>query len=286
MLTPRAWLAPHLPTLLVDEHRGHRTPMLEAFESARERLREAAPSTVLVVSARWVSNGPFLTDAGRQHRTITDYSGLGVEVRYDCAGAPALAKALAQAGTSAKLRTATASRGVDSGVTVPMHFLAPQREFPIVPLSLAEQPLDRCRAWGAVIHRVLSEWPEPVALVVGGLLSFDAHAWSLGRATPQVEEFDGQLLELLGAGQWSDLESARERARAASDPDRGAGAVQVECDLRHLEILRGFLGPSVRAERLAYESHPGVGAALLEFELPQPAVVDDAPHAEGEQPAS
>jgi hypothetical protein len=40
-----------------------------------------------------------------------------------------------------------------------------------------------------------------------------------------------------------------------------------EVELRHLEILRGFLGADVIGQVRSYESAPGVGAALVEFEL-------------------
>jgi len=137
MLTHRALLVPHLPTLVVDQHRGHETEMLAALAAASARLQAELPAALVVLSARWDSTGPFLVGADRRHRTITDYSGLGVELRYDCDGHPALARALARAGQKAGVRVETTTRGVDSGVTVPLHFLLPGRSVPVVPLSLA-----------------------------------------------------------------------------------------------------------------------------------------------------
>src|SRR6266545_8243048 len=60
MLTPRALLVPTLPTLLVDEHRRHRTPMLVALEDQAGRLQAEAPEIVVALSAGWESEGPFL----------------------------------------------------------------------------------------------------------------------------------------------------------------------------------------------------------------------------------
>src|SRR5262245_66221534 len=118
--------------------------MLDALRREAERLADERPTTVVVVSARWISEGPFLVDAGRRHRTLTDYAGFGVEVRYDCAGHPALARALVDAGTRAGVRVAAAKRGVDSGVTVPLHFLLPAPAGPVVPLSLADRSAEEC----------------------------------------------------------------------------------------------------------------------------------------------
>ena len=165
MLTPLAWLVPHVPTLLVDSIRGHRTPMLAALEDLSHLLFEDRPGAVVVVSARWQTSGPFMVDAGKRHRTLTDYSGFGVEVRYDCNGHPALAKALIAAGLKAGVRTTASTRGVDSGVAVPMSFLIPDKSVPVVPVSVADRPIDECRAWGAAMARAIDNWAEPVLFV-------------------------------------------------------------------------------------------------------------------------
>lgn len=258
MLTPRVLLAPTLPTLLVDEHRHHRTEMLVAFADQATRLKVDAPEIVVALSARWISEGPFLVDAGRRHRTLTDYPGFGVEVRYDCAGDPRLAKALVEAGARAGVRVAAARRGVDSGVTVPLHFLLPSPSLPVVPLSLAERSPEECRAWGAVLRRTLAARPERVAFVVGGLISNNEHAWSLGRELPESGAFDERILEALRAGDW---EAVRRRTTAETE------RAQPQAGLRHLEVLRGFLEHDAPGMVAGYEPAPGVGAALVEFAL-------------------
>src|SRR5439155_594765 len=77
MLTSYALLAPVLPTLLVDEHRRHYTPMLTALAEASKRFVAETPAAVVVLSARWNAPGPFRVDAGRRHDTITDYAQRG-----------------------------------------------------------------------------------------------------------------------------------------------------------------------------------------------------------------
>lgn len=269
MLIGRAWLAPHLPTLLVDQHRHHDTAMLRAFAEAGERLREETPAAIVIVSARWHSDGPFLVDSGRSHRTITDYSGFGVEGRYDCAGHPALARALAEAGRKAGVRVASRPRGVDSGAAVPLTFLRPGRDLPVVPLSVSARPRAECRAWGAALRDAIAAWPERVAFVVGGVLAHNAHAWALRREVPEAAAFDERSLEALARGDWESLwDAPRTMVRHA----------QPETSLRHLAILRGFLGGDRPGALLCYEGAPGSGAALVEFEVsaPEPVAHDDA----------
>lgn len=257
MITPRVLLVPHLPTLLVDQHRRHRTEMLVALEDAAARFAADAPEVVVVLSARWNTPTLFRVDGSRRHRTITDYTGLGVEVRYDCPGHPAIARALVDVGTRAGLPVALSERGVDSGVAVPMHFLLPRRDTPVVPLSLPERPVAECRAWGASIRDTLAARPERVAFVVGGLLSRNEHAWNLKREVAESQELDRRVLEALARADWG---AVAPEARAAAEK------AQPEAGLRHLEVLRGFLGGDLPGVLRCYESGPGTGAALIEFE--------------------
>ena len=245
---------------MLDEHRGHTGGMVSALRDASLRMLSEAPTAVVVLDARWVSaTGAFLVDAGRRHRTITDYSGFGVEVRYDCTGSPQLARALVAAGTKAGVRTSATTRGVDSGVAVPMYFLAPDRDLPIVPLSLVDRAADECRRWGAALHSALAAWPERVAFVVSGMLSFNEHEWTMRRDIPESTEFDERTLESLQSGAWDQLQPNDERTRDRLLPEGG---------LLHLDVLRGFLGHDAQGELLCYEASPGAGAALVAFEVP------------------
>lgn len=257
MLRPRVLLAPPLPTLVLDEYRRHRTPMLEALAAEAERLADDPPGLVVALSARWNSDGPFQVDVGARHRTLTDYTGFGVELRYDCPGHPAAARALIEAGERAEIRVGPATRGVDSGVTVPLHFLLPARHVPVVPLSVADLAPHVCRAWGAVLRRALDAREESVLFIVGGLLSADFHSWSFRREVPEALAFDEHALEVLETGAWDRLRDVEAATLERAHPDAG---------LRHLDVVRGLLGRDAPGELLVYEPSPGIGAALVAFD--------------------
>jgi aromatic ring-opening dioxygenase catalytic subunit (LigB family) len=258
MLTSRALLVPSLPTLLIDEQRGTTTEMLAAFAAQAGELEAEGPEAYVVVSSRWLSAGGFLVDDAREHRSLIDLPGFGVEPRYDCAGEPALAQAILEQARRAGLRASAARRGVDSGTSVPMHFLARSRRARVVPASLSSATADEHRRWGACLRKVLAGWSARVAFVVSGGLTFNPHEFNLKRENPEVRELDGQVLEALQRGEWSRL--------AALEHGRGARA-QAEAGWRHLEVLRGFLGGDLSGRVCAYESLPGFGAALVKFEI-------------------
>lgn len=232
--------------------------MLEALARAAGDLALARPDVIVALSARWNAAGPFRVDDGRRHRTLTDYSGLGVEVRYDCDGQPSLARAAVEAGRAAGLRVAIASHGADSGVTVPLHFLIPARQIPVVPLSLAPQDARACRRWGEVLRNVLEAWPGRAAFIAGGLLSCNEHAWNLKRDIPEARMFDEAALGAIERGAWDELGLSNRTVRARARPEAG---------LRHLEVMRGFAGASSHAVVRCYEGSNGMGAALVEFPL-------------------
>jgi aromatic ring-opening dioxygenase catalytic subunit (LigB family) len=268
MLTSHALLVPSVPTLLIDAQRGDTTPMIEAFMVQAERLSAEVPAAIVVVTARWVSAGPFQVDDSRRHASLIDLPEFGVEPRYDCAGEPHIARAILDEARRAQLRAAAARRGADTGVTVPMHFLGGGRRPPVVPVSLAAASREAHRAWGACLRRALAARPEKIAFVVSGALTFNQHEFNLRRQTPEANRLEEGVITALQAGDWDRLATLGRKL-----PER----VHPEAGLRHLEVLRGFLCGDVPGRLCAYETLPGIGAAMVEF--PIEAAVEAEPEA-------
>ena len=258
MLTSRALLLPSVPTMLIDEQRGDFTEMIEAVTAAGRRLASEAPEAIVALSARWVSNGPFHADDAREHASVIDLPAFGVEPRYNCAGHPVLARELVEQASRAGLRAACARHGMDTGVSVPLHFLAPERRLPVVPLSLSEGTREEHRAWGESIRHTLQRCRERVVFVVGGALAFNLHAFNLRRELAEAQDLDERVLDAVRLGQWGAL--------AALDPKLIEKA-RPEAALHHLEVLRGFLLGDLPGRVLERESSPGLGTALVEFAL-------------------
>ncbi len=259
MLTTAALLAPSVPTMLIDEQRGDVTEMIEALEAAGRRMLADEPAAIVALSARWVAPGAFHADDARRHRSVIDLPGFGVEPRHDADGQPALARAIIGRATRNGLRATTARRGADTAISIPLHFLDRSRALPVVPVSIGEGTREEHRAWGAAIRQALDDWPERVAFVVGGALSWNLHAFNLKRDVPECRDLDEGVLEAMSRPDWDRLaELAAQHAERA----------RPEADLRHLEVLRGFLAlDSARGAVLEHETSPGIGTALVEFQL-------------------
>ena len=213
---------------------------------------------LVALSARWVSTGPFHADDARAHRSVIDLPGFGVEPRFDCPGVPELARALVADATRAGVRAACAQRGIDTALSVPLHFLVRGRRQAVVPVSLAEAPRAGHRAWGESLRHTLAKRPERVAFVVGGALAFNLHAFNLRRDLDEAKELDERVLESLRAGRWNAL--------AELEPPLLEKAQPV-AELRHLEVLRGFLLGDRPGRVHEHETVPGLGTALVEFPL-------------------
>lgn len=259
MLTSSVLFAPSVPTMLIDEQRGDVTEMIEALEAAGRRMLADGPAVIVALSARWVAPGAFHADDSKRHRSVIDVPGFGVEPRHDVDGHPALARAIVERAGRNGLRATVARRGADTAISIPLHFLERTRTLPVVPLSIGEGTREEHRAWGAAIRQALNEWPERVAFVVGGALSWNLHAFNLKREVLECSDLDEGALAAMSRPAWDDLEALAEKYGEKARPEAG---------LKHLEVLRGFLVlDTARGDVLEHETSPGIGTALVEFQL-------------------
>ena len=132
-----------LPVLFV----SHGSPLVALEEdSYTEALRRwpmhiPRPAAIVVVSAHWQAPRPVRVATSPAPTTIHDFYGFPPELYallYAPAGAPELAAAiverLREAGIAAE---ADPGRGLDHGAWVPLRFLYPRADVPVVAVSLA-----------------------------------------------------------------------------------------------------------------------------------------------------
>lgn len=177
--------------------------MQEAFAEMRRRLEETRPDALLVVAAEHFANffmdnmPPFaLGMADYYDGPIEDPDWLGIE-RVRVPGNKALSRRIVTSVMQDVDVAYSEEWKFDHGVSVPLHFLTPDYELPVIPANINCQgpplpPLHRCWAFGETLRRAIDAVPERIAIIGTGGISH----WP---ATPDSgkinEKWDREFLE-------------------------------------------------------------------------------------------
>ncbi len=158
----------------------------DAFYAALGRMREALeaarPDALIVIGAEhfanfFMNNMPAIcVGMGERYEgPIEDEAWLGIR-RHRVPGAPQLSLALIQdVMQDVDLAYAQEWR-FDHGIMVPLHFLTPRYDLPVIPVNINCQgppliPLKRCYEFGRALGRACAARPERIAVVGTGGIS-------------------------------------------------------------------------------------------------------------------
>jgi len=173
-----------LPTLFL----SHGSPMNAASRTASSDAWAALgaalprPRAVLIASAHWETALPMLTGSDKPE-TIHDFGGFPDElyrIRYAAPGAPEVAQEavslLKDAGITAGVN---GCRGLDHGAWVPLRWMYPDGDVPVVQVSL--QP-ELGSAHHVELGRALAPLAEKGVLIVGsGHATHNLRDWMMNR---------------------------------------------------------------------------------------------------------
>ena len=212
-----------LPTIFL----SHGSPMhaLDAggAGTAWRAIAESLPKprAVLVASAHWETSLPMLS-GGERPETIHDFSGFPpalYRLQYAANGSPALAQQVAGLLRAAGHAPAiNACRGLDHGAWVPLRWMYPEHDVPVVQVSV--QP-----SLGTEHHLGLGTALAPLAgdgvLVIGsGHVTHNLRDWALHRNDAEpldyAVQFADWLHERLVAGDRDAVLDYRARAPSAA----------------------------------------------------------------------
>jgi aromatic ring-opening dioxygenase catalytic subunit (LigB family) len=227
-----------------------------ALDEMRERLRAARPDVVLLFSNDHLLNWPinntpeYTVGIGAEHVGPADwYDAWLALAKYRIPGHPALARHLVNEGARRRLALSyLREMQFDDGVSVPMHYLNPTGDIPLVPVTMncTVPPIPTpARAYevGTLLREMVREYPgaERVAVVATGGLS---HEPGGPRYFWVDEEFDRWFLDLLKRGDHAALlrECTLERMEEAGS----GGTAEL---LAWIAVLAFTTGP---ADVLAY----------------------------------
>lgn len=235
---------------------GGAGPAWEALAASLPR-----PRAILVASAHWETQLPMLT-GGERLETLYDFTGFPDQLyrlRYDVAGSPALAARAAQwlkeAGVTA---TVNGCRGIDHGAWVPLRWMYPAVDVPVVQLSV-QTALGAAHA--LCVGEALAPLRDEGVLVIGsGHMTHNLRDGMSPRTDPQpaayAVRFAEWVHERLAHGEREALLAWRELAPSA------ARAHPTEEHFLPLFIALGAGGPGARATRV----HAAIDAGVLSMD--------------------
>ena len=208
------------------------------------------PRAVLIASAHWETSLPTLSGNAKPE-TIHDFGGFPealFQIRYPAPGAPELAAhavaLLKSAGITAGIN---GCRGLDHGAWVPLKWMYPNADVPVVEISL--QP-ELGTAHHVEIGRALAPLSDDGILIAGsGHTTHNLRDWMSNprRKEPlrYAQEFADWVHDRLAAGDTDALVAYRERAPEA------ARAHPSEEHFLPLLVAWGAAGEDARVERFS-----------------------------------
>ncbi len=180
--------------------------------------KHASPRAIVALSAHWESEGPARVTAAPRPSLLYDFAGFPealTRIRYDCPGEPDLAREvvdlLKRADIAASLDVL---RGLDHGVWVPLRFLYPRADRPVVEVSL---PVPRSPRGLLTMGEALASLRASGVLLLGSggvvhnletVIFEDKGA----PVEPWAASFDTWVRERLEARDFEAIASYRERA--------------------------------------------------------------------------
>lgn len=206
--------APGIATLPQPDPAGMKQRVYAAYAAARERLAEARPTALLVVSnehlQNWFfDNWPALAIAYPEQVQGPAETWMPLP-QVTLPGLPKFGHYLVEASMKAHFDVAS-SRDIrpDHGVFLPLHHLRPEADLPlaVVYQNCVQPPLptmQRCYEFGQFLGRAIREWPgnERFALIgVGGI----SH-WIGIKGTGRINDvWDRHILDLVCRGQGDEI---------------------------------------------------------------------------------
>jgi Catalytic LigB subunit of aromatic ring-opening dioxygenase len=268
-----AGVCSHAPGITGRAHLVQDEAVRDAFYAAldeeRRAIEAARPQALIVIAAEhfanfFMNNMPaYCIGIGEKHRgPIEDAAWLGIE-RREIRGAPELGLALATEIMQTVDLAFAEEWMFDHGIMVPLHFLTPRYDLPVVPVNINCQgppltPLHRAWAFGEALRRACEAVPERVAVVGTGGISH----WP---ATPDSgkinESWDREFLDRL-------MRQDREALLSYSDTDTYRDAGQGGFEIRTLiAAAAAARGPGTLRFYTAELPIFAVGCTVARFEL-------------------
>jgi 2,3-dihydroxyphenylpropionate 1,2-dioxygenase len=221
-----------------------REPLYAAFDSMQQQLAAARPDALIIIAAEhfanfFMNNMPsFAIGMSDQYEgPIEDPSWLKI-ARTSIPGNAPLSRLLIQQIMQTVDVAYAEEWKFDHGIMVPLHFLTPRFDIPVIPVNINCQgpplaPLHRAWAFGEAIRRAADSVPQRIALVGTGGISHWPATPDSGRIN---EAWDRDFLS-----RWSrnDREALLDYSDTDTYRDAGQGGFEIRTFISVAAAARG-----------------------------------------------
>ena len=224
-----------------------RDAFYESFHAMREAMEATKPDALVVVAAEhfanfFMDNMPALAVGMAQHYEgpIEDEAWLGID-RVRVPGDADLSRRLIERVMQRSDVAYAQEWKLDHGIMVPLHFLTPRYDLPVVPININCQgppliPLTRAWEFGRALREAIDDAPERIALVGTGGISH----WP---ATPDSgtinEAWDREFMERWCA---NDRDALCSYSDEATYRDAGQGGFEIRTFITVAAACEGSVG--------------------------------------------
>lgn len=256
---------PHPPIILPEVGRGEEKKIAKSTAAYIEAMRRTAgknPETVIIISPHTVMyHDYFHISPGKSAKGGMDMFGVrgfSIASEYDTEFVETLSEIAKNEGIPAGV-LGERDKALDHGTTIPLYFLNKfLADYKIVRVGLSGRgPLEHYRL-GRCIARAAEILNRRAVVIASGDLSHKLKESGPYGFAPEGPEFDRQLTEALGAGDFLSI--------LGVSPELAENAA--ECGLRSFQIMAGALDRrAVTQELLSYEGPFGVGYGVAFFDV-------------------
>jgi aromatic ring-opening dioxygenase catalytic subunit (LigB family) len=195
--------APHSPMFpATSKALGDRTRITTLFAELRHRFEAAKPDLIVIFTSDhfvgfFYDNMPIFC-VGSYEKAEGPWEISASIPKRRISGAPKFAAGLIDYGVDQCFDLSSSQElKVDHSVFVPLHFIVPDMNVPVVTINIRGHQLplpraDRCHALGQMVRRYIEQWPgaERIALIASGNLSLEVGG-------PRMGEIDREWWELV-----------------------------------------------------------------------------------------
>ncbi|HLD81235.1 MAG TPA: hypothetical protein VJA40_04510 [archaeon] len=254
-----ALYAGHAPQMIVD--RKIRT--VGVLEGVGKKIAELKPEAIVVCSSHFVGDGSFYANTSKKLKCIQDYYNFPQEyykTTYEAGGAPELGERIAKEAKKLKLSAEpTEEWGLDHSQWIPLLFLAPKKNIPVVSISISNLSKKDHLAWGAAVRNAIEKGSKKVVFVGSGSLThrLDLIMPGPNKSFPESEVFDNAVKRCVESQNYERLLNFDKSLWETAKP---------EGELGPLLTTVGVAGKDFKGKQLFHERmNTGVTLSTFEF---------------------